>query len=281
MRFLLPLLLLASQESAVRETRDLVYCGETGCAERKHKLDLYLPKGETKPPVVLWIHGGAWVSGDRAIYAELGRRFAEEGIGFAAASYRLSPAVKHPEHVKDCAKAFAWLHANAKEKGGDPDRLFVMGQSAGGHLSALLALDRSYLRDLKVPDEALKGAIPMSGVYAIPALQPGRAGVLGSIVSAFGSDPEECRKASPITYVKELSAPMLVLTETKDNFLVRPGMNLFKAAFAGAKSVEFADAEDRDHISIVAKMFAKGDDPIRRRAVEFVRARCRELDAAK
>lgn len=274
--------LLLPQASEVKEVRDLQYCGEEGCAERKHRLDLFLPQGKEKAPVVMWIHGGAWKLGDKAMFAGLGRRFAEDGVGMAAINYRLTPQVKHPEHVKDCARAFAWLLANVAAHGGNPDRLFVMGQSAGGHLSSLLALDRRYLDDLKVPAGAIKGAIPMSGVYEIPALEKARAGLLGVFPDVFGSDPDACRQASPLTHVKNSSAPMLVVTEAKDTFAVRASMGLFRAAFAreGVKGVEFVDAEDRDHISIVVRMFGK-EDPVRARILEFVRSRCKELDGAK
>src|SRR6185295_9736276 len=131
------------QDPGIREAKDLAYADG---GDAKQKLDLYLPPDAKNAPIVMWIHGGGWKWGDRAQYRELGRRFAEAGIGFAAISYRLSPKVKHPAHIEDCARAFAWLRAHAAEYGGDPDRLFVSGQSAGGHLSALLALDPSYLR---------------------------------------------------------------------------------------------------------------------------------------
>ncbi len=269
-------------DGEIKEVRNLRYCEGAGADEKKHLLDLYLPKGDRKSPVIVWIHGGAWMHGDRAIYGMLGRRFAAQGIGFAAISYRLSPAVKHPEHVKDCARAFAWVHGHVVEHGGDPERLFVSGQSAGGHLSALLALDPKYLDDLKVPRGAIKGAIPMSGVYVIPALGENAPGPLKIFPEAFGSDPETCRAASPVTHVKGCTVPMLVLTETNDTFKVRVSMELLKAAMEkeGVKGVEFADAEGRDHISIVLRLMG-AEDPVRSKMVEFVRARCKELDSKK
>ncbi len=148
MRALVALVLLCPQESQVKAVKDVAYYEGADADAKKHKLDLYLPVSDKPFPVAMWIHGGGWVLGDRSMYGALGRRLAERGIGCAVISYRLSPGVKHPEHVKDCARAFAWLHANAKTHGGDPDRLFVSGQSAGGHLSALLALDRTYLNQL-------------------------------------------------------------------------------------------------------------------------------------
>ena len=213
----------------------------------------------------------------------MGRRFAEAGIGFAAVSYRLSPKVKHPAHVEDCARAFAWLHANVAKHGGDPDRLFVSGQSAGGHLSALLALDGRYLKALQVPEGAIKGAIPMSGIYTIPALPAETKGMMAMFPDAFGSEPEVCRDASPSRYVARLAFPMLVITETQDPGYVRLNAAQLRRAAqdAGVKDIRFMDAENRNHFSIVTNLARKGDDPQRTAMVDFIRQRCKELDGGK
>jgi acetyl esterase/lipase len=262
------MLLLALILGDVAETKDIAY-GE----HAKQKLDLTVPKGMSGFPTVLFVHGGAWREGDRRLYGALGRRFAEAGVGLAATSYRLSPEVKHPEHVKDVARAFAWVHANIAKHGGSPDKLYVMGHSAGGHLTALLALDSGYLDDLKVPKGAIKGAIPMSGVYLVTALPADTKGFLKIMPDAFGSDREVCRAASPVTHVQNAACPFLVLTETDDNLKVRPSMMFLKAAVqrSGAKGFEFVDAEGRDHFTIIAKMMGEADDPCRRRVLDFVR----------
>ncbi|HEX7899745.1 MAG TPA: alpha/beta hydrolase [Planctomycetota bacterium] len=253
----------------VAEIKDVAYGDHA-----KQKLDLTVPKGAKDFPTVLFIHGGAWREGDRRLYGALGRRFAEAGVGLAATSYRLSPEVKHPEHAKDVARAFAWVHANIAAHGGSPDRLYVMGHSAGGHLAALLALDAAYLDDLKVPRGAIKGAIPMSGVYLVTALPPDTRGILKILPDAFGSDRDVCRAASPVTHVKNAACPFLVLTETDDNLKVRPSMMFLKAAVerSGAKGFEFVDAEGRDHFSIIARMMGEAEDPYRQRVLEFVLA---------
>jgi len=139
MKYAAILILALARGSDVREVRDLAYVDGPDADPVKHKLDLYLPKDAKNVPVLMWIHGGGWKTGDRSWYRELGLRFAESGVGFAAISYRLSPKVKHPAHVEDCARAFAWLRGHVSEYGGDPERLFAVGQSAGGHLALWLA----------------------------------------------------------------------------------------------------------------------------------------------
>jgi acetyl esterase/lipase len=283
MRLLALLLLLAPQEAKVRTVKDVAYYEGEGADPRKHRLDLYLPAGDKPFPVAMWIHGGGWMMGDRSLFGALGERMAERGIGCAVISYRLSPGVKHPEHVKDCARAFAWLHANVRAHGGDPDRLFVFGQSAGGHLSALLTLDRTYLAEAKVPEDALKGTVPMSGVYSIPALpEETRLPLMAMFPKSFGSDPEVCRAASPVSHLKGSAVPMLILTES-DDLPIRAQAAGFKAAVEkeGLKHVLFEDAKDRNHFSIVIRMMRAGDDPVRDRVIEFIRSRCRELEEKK
>ncbi len=277
MRFAIVLALIPLLQDSVRESKNLAYIEDE---EKKHKLNLFMPPGDKPAPVIVFIHGGAWKGGDRSTYAGLGHRFAERGIGFAAISYRLSPAVKHPEHVKDCARAFAWVASNIEKHGGDPRRLFVMGHSAGGHLAALLALDPKYLAEVKIEPSTIKGVIPMSGPYVIPPLPEDAPGILRIFPEAFGSDKEVCVDASPITHVKNLKAPMLVLTEMDDNLKVRPSMVAFKKAIEkeGVKGAEFVDAEGRNHNTIIANMFQKADDPYRDKIVEFVKKTCDALD---
>jgi acetyl esterase/lipase len=269
-----------ARKGAVRVVRDLAYCDGPDADPKKHRLDLFLPAGAEQVPVLMWIHGGGWQMGDRWLFASVGRRFAEAGIGFAAISYRLSPEVRHPAHVQDCAAAFAWLHAHVAEYGGDPARLFVSGQSAGGHLTALLALDPRYLRALAVPAGAIQGAIAMSGVYEIPALPAHTAGMAAMFPAAFGSEPEACRAASPVAHVGNLACPMLVITETEDPGIIRANMRALRTAAekAGEQGIEFVDAERRNHISIVVRL-ASPTDEVRQAMVDFVKQRCSALDA--
>ena len=99
--------------------------------KERHILDVYSPK-EKAPnaagyPVVLFIHGGSWTSGNKNIYTFIGRRLAKQGVVAVVINYRLAPPVHVPEQVTDCARALAWTVNNIKQYGGDPARLFVMG----------------------------------------------------------------------------------------------------------------------------------------------------------
>src|SRR5437016_9492663 len=107
----------SSQVFEVHKVLDVPYY-QGADADPKHKLDLYLPKDQKDFPVLFFVHGGAWKSGDRKIYGRLGEMFARNGIGTVIPSYRLSPKVVHPAHIQDVAEAFAWTVKNINTYGG-------------------------------------------------------------------------------------------------------------------------------------------------------------------
>jgi len=161
----------SAQTFDVKDVRDIAYYEGTDADKVKHRLDLYLPKDHKDFPVVMFVHGGAWMHGDKnffGVYSALGKMFARNGTGAVIINYRLSPGVKHPEHIKDVARAFAWTQKNIEKYGGRADEIFISGHSAGGHLVALLASDETYLNAEGLTFKNIKGVMPLSGVYALP-----------------------------------------------------------------------------------------------------------------
>lgn len=182
----------------VRAVKDLAYTEGAPEDAAKHKLDLYLPTDKTNFPVLFFVHGGSWRSGDRSMYVALGHRFAKLGIGAAIPSYRLTPKHPPPAQIEDVAAAFAWTVNNIAEHGGDPKRIFLAGHSAGGHLVSLLALDPRYLEKHGLKDEVIRGVMTLSGVYDVRPL------------ALFGPDEQTRRAASPLEYVHRYAPPFLI-----------------------------------------------------------------------
>lgn len=246
----------------VKTVKDVAYYDGKDADKAKHKLDLYLPKDQKDFPVLLFVHGGAWVWGDKWMYAGLGNVFARNGVGFIATSYRLSPGVKHPGHIEDVAKAFAWTHKNIGKYGGKPDRIFVTGHSAGGHLSALLATDESYLKAEKLSFGDIRGCAPLSGVYTTNALK--------IFKDVFGTDEEVCRHASPVENVKGKHPPFLIGYADKDF----PACDLMSEELGKKLKECKCDAETckvkgRDHFSIIISM-GNETDPMTQAILKFV-----------
>lgn len=185
---------MSFQDDAVTSVLNIAYVENP---DPKQKLDLYLPKGKTNPPLFVFIHGGSWASGDKGLYGPIGVMLAKRGIAVAIPSYRLMPKNPHPAQVEDVAAAFAWIAKNVKQYGVDEARVFLGGHSAGGHLSSLIALDKSLLAKHGVDTAVIKGVAALSGVYDV------------SLLPNFGS-PEDRRKASPLQYVRRDAPPFLI-----------------------------------------------------------------------
>ena len=243
----------------VEAHQDIPYvAGKDG--DGRQKLDLYLPKGAKDYPTLFFIHGGGWTAGSRSGFDRIGRTFARNGVAFVSAGYRLSPKVKHPAHIQDVAKAFAWTVANIGKYGGNAGAIFVSGHSAGGHLAALLATDDDYLKAEKLSLSNIKGAIPVSGVFVIsPRMK-----------NVFGDDAAVCKKASPRNHVREGLPPFLILYGDGE----RNGLGRQAEAFAPALKehkveVSVVVGKDRNHGSIMMRMAAESD-PATQAVLEFI-----------
>jgi acetyl esterase/lipase len=160
--------MLVSLAHAQNLKSDIPY---THPADRRQVLDIYAPDDAKNLPVVFWIHGGGWVTGDKADVRIKPRAFAERGFVFVSTNYRLLPDVEMGTLIRDVATSLGWVHKNIAEHGGDPKRIFVMGHSAGAQLAALLCIDHRYLKEQGVPGDVLKGCVPVDGdTYDLPAI---------------------------------------------------------------------------------------------------------------
>jgi acetyl esterase/lipase len=245
----------------VETVKDVAYQDKDSDKVR-HKLDLYLPRGEKNYPVLFFIHGGGWRNGSKNGFAAHGKTFARQGIGFVAINYRLSPTVQHPDHIKDVARAFAFARADLKKRGADVSRIYVSGHSAGGHLCALLACDESYLKEYQLSLKDIKGCIPISGVFTVG----------GPRMSAiFGSEPAGWKNASPMSFVARERPEMLLFYADKDLGALGKQALAFTAAMkkAGA-SIEVKMIKNRDHGSIMRNA-ARPDDEVTKAVVAFIR----------
>lgn len=182
-----------------------VYLPEHGLA-----LDIFPPQGGSgKAPVVLFLYGGRWQSGSRDEYAFVGRRLAEAGILTLVADYRLFPQARFPDFVDDAAQAVQWARRNAAGHGGDPERIFLAGHSAGAHIVALLATDPRYLARIDMRPDALAGVIGIAGPYDFLPLTD------RDLQDIFGPEPD-WPESQPVNFVDGDEPPFLLLHGTGD-----------------------------------------------------------------
>jgi arylformamidase len=148
--------------------RDLPYAEPK---TERQTLDVYAPATGANHPVVVWIHGGGWQRGSKNEVAAKPTAFVGKGYVFVPINYRFIPHVKMQDIASDVAKAVRWAHQHAREYGGDPNSLFVMGHSAGAQLAALICTDERYLKAEGLELKNIRGCVPLDADTFYPALQ--------------------------------------------------------------------------------------------------------------
>jgi len=264
--------------------RDLPYRIDAGADPEKHRLDLFLPGPEVpRPwPVLLFVHGGGWRHGDRTlrvggsdVYGNIGRFLAGNGVGAAIISYRLQPAVGWQAQVEDVARAVAWLSVHVANLGGDPQRIFLAGHSAGAQLVARVSLDPEPLAALGLPEGSVCGLIPVSGAgfdLADPETYE-----LGASRAYYAkrfrneaSEADWAREASPVANMGPQLPASLILYADGDWPALRHQSKLLEAALeARGATVDLRVVDGEDHYTIVPTL-SRADRPAGRAMVDFV-----------
>src|SRR5262245_5117726 len=150
----------------VRLDRDIAYAEPK---QSSQTLDIYRPAAAKKLPVVVWIHGGGWRAGDKTEVAAKPAAFVHRGLVFISVNYRFVTEVPMETIARDVAKSVRWAYDHAARYGGDPNRILLMGHSAGAQLAALLCTDDRYLKAEKLSLTAIKGCVPVDGdTYDLP-----------------------------------------------------------------------------------------------------------------
>jgi acetyl esterase/lipase len=226
------------RRSGVRRVRNLEFARVGG---RTVRLDLTLP-ADTQPgeqrPVILQIHGGGWIIGDKRQQGQpLLNHLAAQGWVCVNANYRLSPGATFPEHLIDCKRALAWIRDHVTDFGGDPDYVCVTGESAGGHLSAMMALtanDPAYQPGFEQVDTSVRAAVPRYGCFDLTnRLGTYRSDFVGGLLEPhvmkgfLDEEPERFAAASPIDQVSAEAPPFLILHGDRDSLLPMIDTRLF------------------------------------------------------
>jgi len=192
----------------LRITRDIAYRpgGRGG-------LDVYRPDtAATGLPLVVFLFGGSWQSGDKKEYPFVAGPLAREGLVVAVPNYRLYPEVQYPVFIQDCAEAVAFARAHAVEWGADPSHVFVIGHSAGGYNALMLATDAKYLAAVGMRPQELSGVVSLAGPADFLPIKE------DDIQAVFG-DSKTSPDTQPITHADGKNPPMLLLHGTEDGLV--------------------------------------------------------------
>lgn len=219
----------------------------------RQKLDL-CTAGVENAPVVIFVPGGGMTGGDKSFYAHIPAFFARNGIVGVAVNYRLAPEFLFPSGAQDVAAAIDWVAGHVADFGGDPTRIFLIGQSAGAVHSASTIFDprvrpRHY--------NALKLAVLMSGVYKI---EPDHE--FGNLNLYFGNDPAQLQDRSSVNHVAGSTVPViLTVAELEPGFFGRSAGTMAEALTArDGHAPEFVWLKGHNHLSPVLNMGSAADE---------------------
>ena len=251
----------------VQLERDVAY------AEPKNPrqlLDVYRPAAAKNLPVVVWIHGGGWRAGNKTEIGSKPLAFTQKGFVFVAVNYRFVPTVPMDALPRDIAKAVGWVHDHIGQRGGDPERIFLMGHSAGAQLAALVCTDDRFLNAEGLSLAIFKGCVPVDGdTYDVPlqvATAEARYKSLGQPAPAFGyaakfGPPERQRDLSAVRHIARDKGipPFLILHVADHTDTTAQAHRLWSELREAGVSAKVFGAAGTDHVRLDRDLGIPGD----------------------
>lgn len=256
---------IAGGGAGVRLVADDVAFGTTG-----QTLNVWAPAepSKTPRPVLVWFYGGGWVHGDRRAYDFAARAFARAGFVVVVPDYRKVPGVRFPAFVQDGAQAVRWTRDNIARYGGDSKRLALSGHSAGGYITAMLALDRRWLQAEGVEPAIVRAGVPMCGPYDFFPFDKKRS------IDAFAG-VKDGPMSQPITFARADAPPLLLLTASEDVQVGAHNANNLAARLkALGAPVEHRDYRGLSHENVAMALSVpfRGKAPVLADSVTFLNA---------
>lgn len=237
---------------------------------KEHRLDLFLPAGRSSFPVVVFVHGGFWKNQDRryyrvftGLYSNIGFALAKRGIGSAIISYRLFPDVKIEGQLEDVKTALAWTRENISSRGGDPDHLFLMGHSSGGHIASLLCSDL----EMTGGKEIIAGCIGISPILELREMEKEKGDEFNASTTYPFFGQGRLDEFSPMGRMNRLRTPALFLFGDRDYPFIRQSAD--STILKSNPGIQSFVVEGYDHADMVLKI-GTDQDAITSKIAEFI-----------
>ncbi len=256
----------------VMVTEDIDYIADSVYNNNKDFLDIYMPEDIKNVPVIVYFHGGALLEGNKSWGKDIGYKVAESGIGLISVNYRLSPGFQHPTHLNDVAAATAWVINNIEAYGGNPQKVYVAGHSAGAYLAALLAIDFSVLQAQNIEQSKIKGAILISPFLYVEETAKVRIERDPIYKTIWGNEPQSWKEASVTPHILPDRDNILLIYADKDEDWRKEQNERFASAMVAVGNLQVFTEEvpNRTHVTIVTAIM-DDDDRIVNLINDFVR----------
>lgn len=261
---MLPLTLLAQRrgEGPYFKIADIPYA-KLSKEPRLNALDIYMPKKDSKSPVIIWIHGGLWAFGDKSDVGVKPAYFTDKGYIFVSINHRLSPDVKHPVHMQDVANALVWVYNNIVHYSGDREKIFLMGYASGAQMAVMITVNQRYLNEARGSLDMIKGVVSIDGLgFDVSRIIPDSNNkVKDWCLDTFGLTEREWQEASPVTHIKLglKVPPMFVVYSGVQTPTESDAMSLARAFQEAGTSIKVKSYPRKNSLSIHREFGKEGD----------------------
>ena len=270
----LPVILSSCAFKSITRSKSVEYLkADSSTHIVSQKLNIFAPRKQKKQKdVFIFIHGGNWNSGKRSLYSFLGTRLARKNVVSLIIDYPLSPKAGYKEMSFASAAAIKWAKDNIANYGGNPERIFISGHSAGGHLAALISLDNEYFDTLGITN-------PIKGVILIDAAGLDMYGYLKSenleeghtYYTTFTHNPAIWKKATPLYYLNSRIPPMLIYRGGKTYPSIKESNEKFITALKKiAPGTSYQVLKGKKHVPMILQFFWSAN-PRYKEIIQFMR----------
>ncbi len=241
-------------DAQVMVTKDVDYINDSVYDNGKDLLDIYMPNDEKDVPVIVYFHGGALLMGNKSWGGDIGNKVAKSGIGLVSVNYRLSPEFQHPTHINDVAAETAWVINNIEAYGGNPEKVYIAGHSAGAYLAALLAVDFSLLKAHSIVDSQIVGAILISPFLYVEETAKDRIERDSIYKTIWGNEPQSWMQASVTPHILPHRDSILLIYADGDDDWRKEQIKRFAKEMTGAGNLHILTNEvsNRNHMTLIS-----------------------------
>ncbi|MDQ7948025.1 MAG: alpha/beta hydrolase [Pedobacter sp.] len=255
----------------VRVAKDINYAHN---GQRENNLNIYYPKQKGKHDVIIFIHGGSWSSGKKETYWWLGRNFAKQGVVTVIINYPLAPQATFKEMGLASAQAVKWVKDSISNYGGHPDRIFLMGHSAGGHLCELINADPQYFAAVKLSNP-IKGVI-LNDAFGLDMdeylSKAEKDHYYQDFIRTFSTESKTWQLGSPLFYAKNIKNSHLIFYGTRTYEAIKlQSERMFQVLRTQQVPVTLHQVEGKKHVGMVSQLIW-GTNPLYQQILGFLAA---------